>query len=229
LWLPVSTILAGATLDFVLGDTASTWGGGAADAPPSFGAGQFTSPSDAFNSRGIASDAAPTMGDFDGFGWSYSAEALAAAGVTGSSFTFNNISFPWPAAGSTLDNSILAGQTVAFTTQQKGGTLAFLGSASAGPTSGTGTLRYTDGSTAPFTITFGDWTLGGGAGQPAAGTQIAITTKYRNNNSGQTDPTKTYIFYASVPLDGTKTLASIVMPSMVSAGRLHVFSLALAP
>jgi predicted alpha-1,2-mannosidase len=36
LWLPWSTVAAGATLDFTLGTSPSTWGTGAADAPPSF-------------------------------------------------------------------------------------------------------------------------------------------------------------------------------------------------
>jgi predicted alpha-1,2-mannosidase len=36
LWLPWSTVAAGATLDFDLGTAASNWGTGAADAPPSF-------------------------------------------------------------------------------------------------------------------------------------------------------------------------------------------------
>ena len=36
LWLPWSSVQDGATLDFTLGSTPSSWGGGPQDAPPSF-------------------------------------------------------------------------------------------------------------------------------------------------------------------------------------------------
>jgi putative alpha-1,2-mannosidase len=36
LWLPWSTVTRGATLNFTLGSSASNWGTGASDAPPSF-------------------------------------------------------------------------------------------------------------------------------------------------------------------------------------------------
>jgi predicted alpha-1,2-mannosidase len=229
LWLPAATMLAGGTLDFTLGDSPSTWGSAAGDAPPSFGPGTFTQLGAAFNSRCITTDAAPNAGNCDGFSWSYSAEALAAAGVTGTTFTFNNVAFPWPAASSTLDNFIPSGQTISVSTTQSGGKLAVLGSASAGPSTGTGTLTYSDGTTKPFTLGFSDWTLGGGGATPMAGNQIALTTTYRHNTGGGKDTVKTYIFYTEVPLDAGKTLASVTLPPTVSAGRMHVFSFAVAP
>src|SRR6516162_5812562 len=98
-----------------------------------------------------------------------------------------------------------------LSTTQQGGKLAFLGTASAGPSTGTGTLTYSDGSTKPFTLGFSDWTLGAGSASPLAGTQIAITTAYRHNTAGTRDNTKTYIFYAEVALDAGKTLASVTL------------------
>jgi hypothetical protein len=147
--------------------------------------------------------------------------------VSGNSFTFNGVTFPWAASGGTLDNAIAVGQTISLSAPKAGGTLAFLGAAGSGPATGSGTLNYSDGTSAPFTVTFSDWTLGGGAAPLANGNQIAITTLYRNNANGQMDPTKTYVFFASVPLDGAKTLASVTLPGFVSAGRMHVFSVAL--
>jgi hypothetical protein len=228
LWLPASTLLAGGTLDFTLGAQPSMWGSAPGDAPPSFGPGQFATVTDAFNSRGIASNSAPAVADYDGFGWTYSQEALASV-VTGSSVSFNGVQFSWPAAGSTLDNFVPSGQSLSLSATQKGGTIHFLGSACAGPSSGTGMLGYSDGTSTPFTLAFSDWTLAGGTVQPLAGEQIAITTAYRNSINGQTDPTKTYVFYTAVPLDAGKTLASVTLPPTVSAGRIHVFSLALTP
>jgi predicted alpha-1,2-mannosidase len=228
LWLPVSTILAGATLDFALGDSPSTWGSAPGDAPPSFGLGTVAGLSDAFNSRGITSDSAPDAANCDGWGWSYSAEALAAAGASGSSVTVNNVVFPWPAAGA-LDNFVPGGQTITLAGAHAGGRLALLGAVTAGPATGSATLSYSDGSSATATIGFSDWTLNGGKAQVMDGTQIAFVTKYRNYIAGQQDPTQTYIFYTEVPLDPAKTIASVTLPPTVSAGRMHIFSLALAP
>jgi putative alpha-1,2-mannosidase len=36
LWIPINTLLNGATLDFTLGSSPSSWGTAPADAPPSF-------------------------------------------------------------------------------------------------------------------------------------------------------------------------------------------------
>jgi predicted alpha-1,2-mannosidase len=229
LWLPVATMLAGATLDYTLGATQSAWGSGASDAPPSFGPGQFAALADGYNDHGIVSDSATASatGNFDGYGWVYSAEALKAAGVTGSTFTFNGVAFPWATSGSTLDNFIADGQTITFTAQQ-GGKIAWLGAASSGPTTGTGTINYADGSV-QFTLGFSDWTLNGGNGTVMTGTQTALTTTYRDNTAGQKDNTKAYVFYAETALDPKRTLVSVTMPGQVSAGRLHIFSFAATP
>jgi predicted alpha-1,2-mannosidase len=229
LWLPVDTLLAGATYDFVLGDAASQWGSGNGDAPPSFGPGSFASPAAAYNARGITPNATPTAGNFDGLGFSYSNEALAAAGVSGTSFNFANVAFSWPAAQSTLDNVLVAGQTLTFTTAQKGGSLAWLGAAELGPSSGSGTIHYSDGSSAPFTLAFSDWTLNGGGGAILAGNQAAITTTSRNASSGTSEAINVYVFYAATPLDSTRTIASVTLPAQVNAGQIHLFSYALTP
>jgi putative alpha-1,2-mannosidase len=229
LWLPVDTILAGGSLDFVLGGAPSAWGTAADDAPPSFGPGQFGSMADAANVFGISSDSATADANFDGYGWSYSSQALAAAGATaGGTVSFGGASFPWPAAGAAADNLVTIGQTLTFAGQQPGGKLAFLGAASAGPSTGTVVLHYTDGSSANASLTFSDWTLGGNKVNPDPSNQIALTSTYRHNAAGQKDNIKTYVFYAAIPLDGGKTLASVTLPGIVSHGRIHVFSAAVS-
>jgi len=227
LWLPVETIRAGATLDYVVGAAPSTWGSAAADAPPSFGVGHFTSVGEAFDNIGVSSDGAGGA-NFDGFGWSYSAQQLTAAVGTSGTFTFDGVAFPWPAQAGVPDNIVCQGQTLTLTAQP-GGKLGLLGVTSAGPATGTGELHYTDGSSAPFTLTLSDWTLNGGGATPVAGNQIAIRTTYRNYVGGQHDNVDTYVFYVAVPLNPAKTLASITLPSFVSAGRMHLFSVAWAP
>ena len=140
----------------------------------------------------------------------------------------DGVTFPWPAHGSALDNFIPSGQTIAVSTTQKGGKLALLGSASAGPSTGTGTLTYGDGTSKPFTIGFSDWTLGGGNAQVMPGTQIALTTAYRNRTAGGKDrsrPTSSTRRCRSTRQDAVVSDS----PPTVSAGRMHIFSLALAP
>ena len=227
LWLPIETILAGTTLDFTLGPAPSSWGTAAADAPPSFGPGDFNTADQAFDDYGVSDDA-PNSANFDGFGWSFSGPALTQAAGSGGSFTFGGVTFPWQSQAGQLADVIAQGQTI-MVASGPGGRLAFLGTASAGPSSGTGTLIYADGSREPFTLSFSDWTLNAGTAQPVPGTQIAITTHYRNDMNGNHDNTNTYVFYASVTLNASKTLDSIVLPGFVSAGRIHLFAFAWAP
>ena len=180
------------------------------------------------NNAGISSDAKPSAANFDGVGFSYSSDALAAAGArAGSTVNVGGFSYTWPdyPAGSP-DNVIAQGQTV---TVSGGGRLAFLGAAANGNASGTVAITYTDGSTSTATLGFSDWTLGAGAQQPGFGNQVAFTTPYRNSVGGDPQQISTYVF-ASTPitLDAGKTVRSVTLPSTVEGGQLHVFALAVA-
>ena len=55
------------------------------------------------------------------------------------------------------------------------------------------------------------------------GNAIAATAPYRNQRSGFSDNTPTYVFYDAVPLLPGKTLASVTLPRV---SRLHVVSMA---
>jgi predicted alpha-1,2-mannosidase len=233
LWLPVATVLAGGSLDFALGSSASTWGGGVADAPPSFGPGNFSSPAAAYNQRGVSTDGVASLVNFDGVGFSYSSGQMTSAGVGATSFSYTkvtpNVTFPM-AVGSTLDNFIVSGQTLTFTTTQKGGSLAWLGASVEGSSSGSGTITYSDGTTAAFTLGLTDWTIGGNpTGTPSYGNQIAVPMTARNAGTTQ-QAVSTFLFYASTPLDATRTIASVTMPAQSSGGgQMHVFSYVLMP
>jgi len=219
-YVPTGAISGGGTLGFTLGTTADTsWATAASSAPPSY-AGSPT-----YTDIGISADSASSSADFDGGGWSYSATALANAGVTpGSTVSSGGVNFTWPsAATATPDNYLANGQTV---TASGSGAISFLGSASNGPSTGTATVNYTDGTTQSVPITLSDWTLGGGSGTLSTGNTIAITSAYRNQAGAASDSVKTYVFAtAPVNLVSGKTVASVRLPSNVSSGGLHVFSI----
>jgi len=102
-------------------------------------------------------------------------------------------------------------------------TLAFLGSATYGPTSGTATIIYTDSTTQTFTLGLSDWTLGGGTVPPSFGNGKVATMPYRNTPTGKQTVT-TYVFYTDVLLSAGKTIKSVTLPSSVTRGQLHVFA-----
>ena len=181
-----------------------------------------------FNNEGISPDASPAVANFDGAGSSYSNEALTAAGfVPGQNVTVGGYAFQWvtPVQGSP-DNWQMAEQTIPFSTSA--GSIAFLGAAVDGQSSGTGFVRFTDGSAQSFTLTFSDWTLGGGGATIAPGDTVAVVTPYRNTPAGA-QTVKTYVFETIISLTPGKTVVSITLPRTVNQGNLHVFAVAAAP
>jgi hypothetical protein len=178
------------------------------------------------NNAGISNDGKITSANFDGYGWNYSAEALAAAGATaGATITVDGLGYKWSSyPGGEPDNVIAQGQTVNVS---GGGRLALLGSGSGGNSSGTLKVTYTDGTTSTVSVGFSDWTLGGGSNQPSFGNRIALSTAYRNSTGGGSQAVKTMIFTtAPVALDAGKTVASVTLPSSVTGGQMHVFGIA---
>ena len=175
----------------------------------------------AFNNVSITDDSDHRPGNIDGGGNSFSAQALAAAGLTpGQPFTSNGLTFTWPdAAAGSNDNVEADGR--AFDVTGTGTTLGFLGAAANGATSGTGTIVYSDGSTQQFTIGFGDWA----STTPYAGGAVAVTSAYGNTSTGTTPWTAT-VFYDPVTLQSGKTVQSVVLPAAGTAP-LHVFAAAI--
>jgi hypothetical protein len=72
----------------------------------------YSSLAAAFDDAGITSDAAPGVGNIDGPAYSFSAQALAAAGARpGGTITSGGLTFRWPAtAASEPDNVVADGQ-----------------------------------------------------------------------------------------------------------------------
>jgi predicted alpha-1,2-mannosidase len=183
----------------------------------------------AYDNAGISDNSNVSAADFDGDGNSYSAQALASAGLTaGQQFTTGGITYTWPVPGPGYpDNAIASGQQVTVNAPAGTQQLGFLGAATNGPSQGIVTLNYADGSKAQYWLGLSDWTLGAGSAKPSFGNQIAATTSYRNCQgcSGGRDNTSAYVFATSVPVDPGKTLASVTLPDGATQGDLHVFAL----
>jgi predicted alpha-1,2-mannosidase len=182
----------------------------------------------AYNNDGISDDSNVT-GEFDSSCCSYSEQALTAAGlVAGQPVTAGGVQFTWPLPSPGFpDNAITDGQQVTVNAPAGTQTLGFLGAATNGPSQGVATLHYSDGSTAQYWLGLSDWTLNGGsASTPSYGNVIAATLPYRDcvGCTGP-DPTKTYVFETSLPVDPTKTLTSVTLPLGATQGELHVFAI----
>jgi hypothetical protein len=181
-----------------------------------------------FNDTGISADTAQSAADFDGNGYSYSEQALTAAGLApGVSVTAGGLAYTWPdVAAGTPDNVLAAGQTIGLTVPAGATTLGFLGAASnsgaAGNSaeSGTMTITYTDGSTQTATLSFGGWNSG-----PAYGNDTVAVMPYRNWATGTSQTTATYVYATSVALEAGKTVASVTLPAQPAGqSALHVFA-----
>lgn len=185
----------------------------------------YSSLSAAFNNVGVSADSSTSAADLDGSGYSFSATALANAGVTpGSGVTAGGLSFTWPsAAAGSADNVVASGQEIAV--NRSGSEIGFLETATYGPAQGQGTIIYADGSTQSFTLSAPDWYSG-----PPAGSSAAITMAYRNAPGNGQDNHPVYVYEQSVPLDSTAQVAGVVLPDVsqgLSAGSaaLHIFAL----
>jgi predicted alpha-1,2-mannosidase len=186
------------------------------------------------NNEGISADDTAPAANFDGGGWSYSAKALAAAGASpGGTVSAAGFAFTWPQVTPGAPDNIQVGggdQVLDVSATSAGHTsLSLLGSASDGPSTGTVTLTYTDGSTEQAQIGFSDWTLGGGSDQPSFGNVVAVHTTYRDVMGDSVDPVGTEVFAtAPIALQAGKQLASVTLPATTSGGDMHVFAVATA-
>ena len=174
-----------------------------------------------YNNLGTSNDSAPTQGNFDGAGHSYSAQALALSGVTlNKTFVYDGINFLWPNPPiGRANNYAAAGQVLPLSPVANATTLGFIGAASNGPAVGNAVVTYTDNTTLVFPLGMSDWTQA----NPAYGNHIVTSTTYLNARTGRLN-IKIHVFYASVAVDSAKTIRSVKLPTSVSRGQLHIFS-----
>jgi hypothetical protein len=182
-----------------------------------------------FGNAGISNDTNVSAANFDGDGNSYSAQALAGAGLTaGQSVTVDGVPFTWPLpAPGYPDNAIASGQQVTVNAPAGTQKLGFLGSATGGPSQGAATLHYSDGSTARYWLGLSDWTLNAGSSKPSFGNQVAAATSYRNCAActGGRNSVGTDVFYTALPVNPAKTLTGVTLPTGATQGVLHVFAI----
>jgi beta-glucosidase len=187
----------------------------------------YSSLAASYDNFGISDNSDPAGGNYDLGGDSYSAEALAAGTPTpltpGGQVTIAGTTLTWPdVAAGALDNVVANGQTVDLS--GSGSDLGILAASQNGTATGTITVNYTDGTSQSFTINMADWY----SNAPATGDQIVDTTSSWN----QSTPTGSHavsVYFASVPLESGKTVASVTLPSLPGSfgqTEMHIFAMA---
>jgi len=121
-----------------------------------------------FDNSGIGNDKRPGTANLDGAGRSLSAHDLAAAGWgPGSTLDIDGARLRWPTtAPGRPDNVRAAGQSVRLT--GRGDAVAFLVAGTGRRASGTGDVRYRDGSHTRFTLIAPNWRTGPRSTKPLA-------------------------------------------------------------
>jgi beta-glucosidase len=180
----------------------------------------FANPQAAFDSVGITPSTDIAQGNFDGGGFSFQAEQLAAGGFApGAKIAADGQTLTLPAIKPGGPDEITAqGQVINL--NAKASQLAFLGAGTFGTQGGPVTITYTDGSTQQDTLNLADWY----ADAAARGTFIAASGPWN------VPPQDTQFFglhtvavyYAQLPVDASKTIASITLPDNPL---LHLFDI----
>ncbi|MGX1884502.1 NEW3 domain-containing protein [Streptomyces sp. NPDC055287] len=178
----------------------------------------------AYNNVAITDESATKAGNYDGEGNSFSAQKLAAVGLTpGAAVKALGAELTWPdVPAGTKDNVTSAGQAV--TLGGKGGKLVFLGSGVTSSATGNATVHYTDGSSSTGSFGFPNWSF-----DPvtAHGATLVKSTDGRNRQDGYGNATVKYsVFAHSVALDPAKTVEFVVLPANAN---VHIFAMAIAP
>jgi hypothetical protein len=171
-------------------------------------------PADYYDNAGISDDSDTSCANYDGDGYSYSAQALAAAGLTpGGTVTADGLTFTWPdVASCEPDNILAAGQTMLVNAAAGASDLGLLESSTNGSTSGTITITYSDGTSTTQPLSSSDWAAGPGSAETAV-----ATMPYRNMMTGGSQQITMYVYATTVPIDPSKTVASITFPNVSNA------------
>ncbi|WP_253194488.1 GH92 family glycosyl hydrolase [Streptomyces sp. MP131-18] len=223
-WLPESFAREGGTVTYTLGNAPGDWGTGAGDAPPSYPEG-----TDAYNNIGTTPEGAGDTGSLDASAHTLPRESLAEAGATpGGTLRAEAIGteFTWPDTGpGEPDNWVPHGQRVDLD-DAGAASVSFLGLATNGPSQGTATVEYTDGSSQEVPVQFTDWTPGGSY---SFGNTPVLTVPGRNVADGTRDNTEAVVLAtAPAALDPSKTVDAVVLPEGSDRGVMHIFDVALS-
>jgi beta-glucosidase len=199
--------------------TAATHYAGSAGKPLGAGAATvqvaYPSLAAAYTTVGITDDADPAPGNLDGAGYSFSAQALASAGVTPGG-PIAGLTWPAGPAGKP-DTVTTAGQVIAV--GGTGSSLSLLATGTNGTRTDPVTVTYADGSTSTATVTIADWY----ANQAVPGCTLVVTAPYWNRPAGSTYPhdQKVAVYSAAIALTAGKKPVYLTLPH---DGDLHVFA-----
>jgi beta-glucosidase len=186
----------------------------------------YTNLAAAFDNTGIADASAPSSGNYDGSGYSYSEQGLTAAGLApGATVTHDGITYTWPAsAPGTPDDVVAAGQAIAVS--GSGTRLGLLGASNNGTATGPVTVVYTDGTTSTSTVSFSDWY----SNAAVSGGDIVATEPNWNQPSGGIGAHAVSVYAYAIPLTAGKTVADVILPTAASedpsaSSPMHVFAI----
>ncbi|MFG3258425.1 SGNH/GDSL hydrolase family protein [Streptomyces sp. NPDC048172] len=176
-----------------------------------------------FDNRGVSDDARPGAADLDGAGRSLSAGDLRAAGWSpGARLDLDGASLRWPDRRPGRPDNVRAdGQRVRL--RGSGNAVSFLVAATspdgpAGPVSGSGTVRYKDGSRSTYSLTAQDWR----GGTPAT---KAVALPHVNTRDGGQLAEKAKLYAVTVPVKRGRALSSVELPRDPGPrADLHVFA-----
>jgi hypothetical protein len=200
---PTTGSLAGGsfTVQQATGTTVGSLSGSTAAATITIASTQAVDLSSAFNVTGITTDGAHFGGGLDGVG-----NALSETQV-GSSLTWNGITFGIGPADA-FDVIAATGQTISLPAGNFS-TLNFLATGTNGNQSNqTFIVKYTDGTSTTFSEGISDWF----APQGYPGESVALASPYRNTAQGGRDNRTFDVYGYSLPLNTSKTVASVTLP-----------------
>ncbi len=162
--------------------------------------------SGAYNEDGVATQADPSQGNFDGEGNSYAAGLLPPPGPA----TFGGVTFQAPPTTGTVPNFVKAnGQAVVLPTGRYS-RLDIVGAASNGSTGSDGLnaiVTYGNGSTASVPLKFTSWA----SRHPDFGNGVALRMPYRLGAGGKS-PVAISLYQTTLRLDSHKQIRAISLP-----------------
>ncbi len=170
----------------------------------------------AYDTVGVTDNADPAPGNWDPGGYSYSAQNLAAVGVTpGGPITVQGSTVDFPAQAPGTPDAITAhGQVIAVGASAS--TLVLTGAATSGTARGELTVTYTDGSSKQVPLDYNDWY----SDAATDSTEIVATSEW-NQPPGGIGAHDVSIYGQAVPLDASKTIATVTLPDI---SNLHFFN-----
>ncbi|WP_394940430.1 GH92 family glycosyl hydrolase [Psychromicrobium sp. YIM B11713] len=172
----------------------------------------------------------------DSVGYSYSRQALAAAGITqGTANTVTlgaktfNFTLPKVAPGQP-DNAMGNGQVIKLPLSPESTAISFIGTGTQGDQNTQAKVTFTDGSTASLPLQFSDWTLGGNSnGSPLYGNTVVAKSAYRLAGSAKDGAVPFLFATAPFTIPAGKTIDTVTLPQQSGeerSGRIHVFAIA---